>query len=103
MNNKIKTYKVDLQLDICANATDKIAKIDILIDSLFNTATETILKGGVAEYKINTGQTIQEVKYRSVEEITKAIDGFRLLRKQYENDVIPRVVKLVDGKAFGRR
>jgi capsid protein len=38
MNDKIKTYKVDLELDICPNAIDKITKIDALIDSLFNVA-----------------------------------------------------------------
>lgn len=103
MDYKIKTYKIDFALDICANATDKITKIDTLIDSLFTVATDVVLKGGIAEYEINTGQTIQKVKYRSVKEITDAIDGFRLLRKRYENDVVPRVVKFVDGKAFGRR
>lgn len=103
MNDKIDSIKIDLELDICANATDKIAKIDTLIDSLFTVATNVVLKGGVQEYEINTGQTINRVKYRSVKEITDAIDGFRVLRKKYENDVVPRVVKLVDGRSFGKR
>ena len=100
MSDKQDYCTIDLNLSICSNARDKIAKIDELIDFLLASALPSVQQGNYAEYEIDTGQTKQKVKYTDPSEVVNTIGLYRKLRKQYENDIIPRKVGLVDSKSI---
>jgi hypothetical protein len=100
MSDKIEYCTLDLNLSICSNARDVIAKIDAVISELLVTALPSVQNGQYAEYEIDTGQTKQKVKYNDPSEVVNTISLYRKLRKQYENDIIPRRVSLVDSKSI---
>ena len=81
----------------------KIAKIDALIDSLYTAAMKSVNAGNVAEYSIDTGQTVNRVKYTTLQEVIHAIEGYERIRSMYENKLIGRRVTLMDQSNFKRR
>jgi hypothetical protein len=94
---KIRYQKLDLNLEVCENARDKITKIDAIIDTLLTTAATSVARGNVARYELDTGQTRTKVEYTSPKEVADTVEMYRRLRKYYENDIVPRVIKAVDG------
>lgn len=98
--DKIQYYKVDFNLDTCTKAAEKIALIDTLLDSLYTKAIAAVANGDIAEYSLDTGQTVVKTKYRSMEELEKAITGYEKLRKMLTADAMPRKVKLIPGSSF---
>lgn len=100
---KIQYYNVDFNLNSCTKAVDKIALIDTLLDSLYTKAIAAVTNGDIAEYSLDTGQTVVKTKYRSMEELEKAISGYERLRKMLQADALPRKIKLIPGSSFNNR
>ena len=98
MSDKQEYYKVDFGLDVCGNAVAMIASIDGIIQQLVVTGMLSVTKGNLYEYELDTGQTRTKVRYQTPSEVANAIDFYRKLRKKYEKDVTPRIVRLVAGK-----
>ena len=100
---KVTYQKISFDLGTCQNAQDYLVLIDEIINSLFATALVNVQNGQYVEYEIDTGQTKQKVKYNTPKEVTEAIEYYRRLRKNYENDIKPRVVIGVSPNATRRR
>jgi len=100
MSDKIEYYKVDFGLNVCGNAQTMIIEIDKIIAVLLQTAMVSVTKGNLYEYEIDTGQTRQRVRYQTPSEVLNAIDMYRKLRKKYEADITPRIIRIVNGKTL---
>lgn len=76
----------------------RISQIDAMISSLLTVGLTAVTTGNIAEYEIDTGQTRQQVKYTSVDSITKAVADMQKLRNIFANMLSPKVTRLVDSK-----
>lgn len=95
-------FKINTAARTTAEITALIASLDAIISELLNTALRAVAQGDIAEYDIQTGQTIHRVKYSNQKTITEAIQGYEKLRQYYANKCIPRKKKLVHAKNFRR-
>lgn len=77
-----------------------IAQIDLIIDSLLNTALVSVGKGDTEYYEIDTGQTKHRVQYTDADQITEAIREYEKIRQIYQNKLNPRMVRLRDQSNF---
>lgn len=91
-------YELDANFQTCSTTKEIIAKIDNIINALLTTALNSVLNGDVVEYKIDTGQTTQNVVYRNPEAITKTIEGYRKIRAMYVRDIIGGTQLIIDSK-----
>ena len=81
--------------------TEKIAKIDSILDGLYDAAANFAANSHIEEYRLDDGQTIIKTVYRTMEDITKAILKFERLRNMLINrNCIGRVIKLRDRDSF---
>lgn len=83
---------------ICA----RIAQIDAIIDSLYDTALVSVGNGNMIQYEIDTGQTKQKVQYSTTDSVTRAIQDYEKIRQMLQNKLTPRMVRLMDSKNFRR-
>jgi hypothetical protein len=79
---------------------EKIAQLEIIIDSLYTSALTNVQNGNIQEYDLDTGQTRNRVKYTKIDEVVSAINAYETLLQRYMNMLMPRVVKLIDDKNF---
>jgi hypothetical protein len=77
-----------------------ITQIDAIISFLLTNAIEAIGTGGVAKYKLNTGQTQQEVEYKTTDDVMLAVKNWERLRDYYEAKTTSRITRLMDEKNF---
>jgi hypothetical protein len=70
-----------------SNARDKIAAIEIMIDTMFLRMTEAVegQASNVDEYELNDGQIKIRTRYRSVEDIESGIKALEKLKQRYVN------------------
>lgn len=91
-------------LSVSANDTDRIAKLDVLIDALYEAATRAATTGNINSYLIDNGQTRINTEYRSIDAIKKDIEGLEKLKEmyvvRYNNTRNGRMTRLVDEKNF---
>lgn len=104
MSHDVKFFKLNDGSQSLADVQVIIAQLDAIITELLNTALRAVAQGDIAEYDIETGQTIQRVKHTNQESIFKSIAGYKKLRQLYANNCVPRKFRLMDSKNFnGRR
>jgi len=101
-NGNIQKYKIDTAQQTRAQICAKIAQIDLILESLYNTALVSVGNGDVAEYEIDTGQTKQKVKYTSTTSVTNAIGQYEKIREMLQAKLSSRVIRLMDSKNFTR-
>lgn len=64
----------------CATLEARIAMVDTILSGM-ETAMSAAAEGAqFEEYKLDTGQTKNEVRYRSMEELTRAYEAMLLLQ-----------------------
>ncbi len=104
MSRNIVYTSIPEIIQSCKSMQDMLNMMDmILVNMLFaiNTATET---GQFEGYKLDTGQTKNEVTYRSLAELQLAFDRMFQSRRNVQallnNNNQGRVLRLVDGKNF---
>ena len=97
-------FTLDADFESCTTTRAIIVKIDAIIAQLLTTALKSVTTGNIAEYRIDTGQTVQSVVYRSAKEVTDTILMYRKIRQAYVNDLLGGEFKTVDGRNLnGRR
>lgn len=96
-------YKLDANFESCTSIEAKIAKLEILIDMLFASSVKIAGTSNHASYKIDDGQTVQEVFYRSPAEIMKAIAAYEKQKQYYMNKLIGNVAQNIGSKNLNRR
>jgi hypothetical protein len=79
-------------------AQARIVAIDVIIDGLLTSATNSIGNADMQTYQLNDGQTEIKMSYRSLDQITDAIKNWRALQNMFRSDINPRQVRLMDVK-----
>lgn len=74
---------LDVNYESCTSIKAKIAKIDAILDSLYETALKSVAKGNRVEYMLDDGQSKQRVVYSSTTSVIEAIKGYEALRNMY--------------------
>jgi len=98
----IQYIKIDANFESCTSIKAKIAKVDIIISSLMDTALKSVMNGDTVEYTLDTGQTKINKVFSTTQSVTKAIKDYEAIRTMYVNKLNSRVVRLVDSKNFNR-
>lgn len=95
------TYtKASDYLDTATTISDRIAKINSIIDALLVLATTATDDQLYEEYELDDGQTKIKARYRGQKAIMAAIKGWENLKKYYLNQSNGRVIKALDSKNF---
>jgi len=100
MSSNIQYFIIPTGAQTRTQICDKIAKLDLLIDSLYTVAITSVGNANIIEYEINTGQTKQRVEYSTAKQVTDAIAQYEKLRDMLRVKLTPRVVRLSDSKNF---
>lgn len=74
--------------------TEKVARIDEIIDALYARMLETAGESNVEEYRVNDGQMTIEASYRTDDEILKGIKTLERMRQMYINRLNGRMMGL---------
>lgn len=96
-------FYLDANFGACKTYVDRIAKIQSLIDSLFIAATKISGTANHASYKIDDGQSVQEVIYRSPAAIMEAIKSYEFMITYYQNKLLGNEYRNIGGKNLNRR
>lgn len=75
----------------------KVATYDILIEGMENAILEATVSGSIAEYELDDGQMKCRTRYRSITDMTNAMNGLRKIRQDYINRHNGRVTVLRGG------
>jgi hypothetical protein len=95
------TYdSADIYIEAASSLTDKITRIDDIIDALLTTALKAAASGHLMDYLLNDGQTTIRTTYRSPKQVQDAITAFEGIRQVYSNRLNGRAFRLVDGANF---
>ena len=100
MSDYIEKFKIPDGAQTRQQICDKIAAIDVIISALYDTALVSVGNGSIVKYKIDTGQTKQDVEYTSTTEVTAAITEYENIRQLLQNKLQKRAFRLMDGKNF---
>jgi transcriptional regulator GlxA family with amidase domain len=95
---EILYFKMDVNFQTCASIQAKIDKIDALIDSLFAASIKVAATSAKASYKIDDGQTVQEVVYTTPLQIQKSIQAYEKQRQYYINQLAGNAYQNVGSK-----
>jgi uncharacterized protein YggE len=82
----------------------KINEVDAIINELMNTAMRSVMKGEIAEYELDTGQTRIRKKYNSPAMVQNSIKEYEALRQMYVNKLNKSTgsYRLMDERNFKR-
>lgn len=75
----------------------KIATYDLLIEGLEQAMLASVESGHLVQYELDDGQIKVRTMYRSVKDLTDAMNGFIKLRQYYINKANGRSIRLVGG------
>lgn len=95
-------FYLDANFESCTSIQSKIAKIDALIDQLFIASTKIANTSNHASYKIDDGQTVQEIVYTSAAAIMKSIKAYENMRQFYVNKIIGNAYRNIGSKNLNR-
>ena len=84
--------------DLC----DKIAKIDLIIAALEDTALSSAANDNIEEYWLDDGQSKIKTRYKGTDEVFKSIHSFEKMRQIYVNRLNGYVVRMVDSRSLRR-
>jgi hypothetical protein len=74
---------------------DKIARIDRVINALYDSAINAASNNDISSYSLDDGQTSISTSYRSVEEALQAVKGFENLRERMLNKLNGYSIRLL--------
>lgn len=95
--------KIDANFESCSSITDKITKIDAIINALYDTALKSVQKGDTVEYQLDDGQVKIKKIYSSTQSVTTAIKEYEKIRQMLANKLNPSIVRLMDERNFRGR
>lgn len=75
----------------------KIATYDLIIEGMEKALLEATVSGSIAEYELDDGQMKCRTRYRSITDMTNALNGLRKIRQDYINRCNGRVTVLRGG------
>lgn len=84
-------------------ATARVVAIEAIIDALMTTALNAAGNDDLTEYYLDSGQTKVTVKYRSSDQVLKAIQGFETLKNIYISRINGRQIRQIPEQNFRYR
>jgi hypothetical protein len=75
----------------------KVETYDLIIEGMETALLEATLSGGVAEYEVDDSMMKIRTRYRSINDMTNALNGLRKIRQDYINRYNGRVTVLRGG------
>jgi len=90
----------DIYINQGIDVRAKIARINVIITALEDSALKAAANGSVSEYSLDDGQTKIRTVYRNAAEVANAITAFETIRQRWINQLNGRQVRLVDSKNF---
>jgi hypothetical protein len=98
------TYTISDYIASKSDLKSKIDAIDILIDKMILSVTESIdgVGSNISEYQLDDGQVKIKTSYRSIGEVKSGVDALEQLKQMYVNRFKGRVTVLRDEKIFRR-
>lgn len=82
---------------------EKIRRIDVILNSLLDTALQAALGDDQKEYWLDDGQIRTKVVRNGASGVADSIKKLETIKQLYINQLNGRQVRLVDGKNFFRR
>lgn len=76
----------------------KIATYDLIIEGMEKAILESTVSGHLVQYELDDGQMKVRTMYRSIKDMTSAMQGLIKLRQMYVNKHNGSVVVLTSGK-----
>ncbi len=97
-------FSLNANFQTCTSIQDRIDKIDAIIDELLNNiALKSVSTANMVEYRIDTGQTVQQVTYSSSTQVTDTIRAYETMRQFYVNKLLGNKWKVIGDKNLKRR
>jgi hypothetical protein len=97
-------YNIPAILEAAGTLEARVAMIDTILTGMETAMLTATTTGQFEEYKLDTGQTKNEVRYRSIGELQKAYEGLlkiqQMLLTRINASRQGRVIRMVDGKNF---
>lgn len=107
MSSNIVYTQVSDYLQSCTRITARINALENILDQMLVAMDKATRVGHFEEVKLDTGQTVTEIKYRSLNEIMASYNILVLrLDREYAklgNRINGRTFRLVDAKNFRSR
>lgn len=96
--------KIPEVLDSCTTLQARIDMLNTILNGMESAMLKASTTGQFQEYKLDTGQTISEIRYRSLTELTKMYDALLELQQKLmariDNNNMGRVLRAVPGQNF---
>ena len=89
-----------IYIDSATSLSDKITRIDAIIDALMNTALASASTDNFTEYVLDDGQTKIRATYKGTDAIFNSINVLEKTKQIYVNRLNGRLVRLVPGSSF---
>lgn len=97
-------YNIPAILESCTTLQDRIDMLDTILNGMETAILKATTTGQFEEYKLDTGQTKNEVRYRSIKELSEAYASLlkiqQMLLGRLNANRQGRVIRMVDGKNF---
>lgn len=103
MSNVVYT-SISAIIESCKTTQDRIAMIDQMLNGMEAAILKATTTGQFSQYRLDTGQTKNEVWYRSMTELQNAYQALlqtqEMLRQRLNNNRVGRVIRLVPNHNF---
>ena len=104
MSSNVIYYNIPAIMSSCADLVEELAMVKLIMAGMRAAMLKATTTGHFEEYKLDTGQTKNEVRYRSLSELeesyTKMVRLRNLLLADLNANRQGRTIRLVDGKNF---
>ncbi len=107
MPSNVIYTRIDQVLTSCTSLEAQLALIETILMNMLAAINQATITGTWEEYKLDTGQTRSEIRYRSLKELQEAFQAMSKTRRMLLNELnfnrTGRQFRLVDGKNFPGR
>lgn len=79
---------------------ERLIRINQIIEALELQQISAVANSDVDSYALNDGQIQISTKYRSPEQIAKAIEAYDKIKARLESDLEGRIVRLADAESI---
>lgn len=104
MSSNIVYTSIPEVMKSCKSLEEQLALIDTILKGMLQAIINATTTGEFQEYKLYTGQTQNEVRYRSLTELQQAYEKMFKIQQYIEAQLgykkTGRIFRLVDGKNF---
>lgn len=104
MSSYIVYTSIPQVLSSCKSLKEQLDLIDVILVGMLSAIVNATATGEFDEYKLDTGQTKNEVRYRSLSDLQDAYQKMfqtkQLVLAQMNYGRTGRIFRLVDGKNF---